>query len=379
LSTFTIEQLRSIPVLTKTDVRNDPEAFRTNQSQRYDSGFTSGSTDRLPTKIYLDRDLRVTEIAFLHHIWSRVGFRVGDKRAILRDYGGNVATRKKSWRYDSPLRELWLSPFHLTAATMDRYLELLREYRVRYLYGVPSGISILANHALAVGWCAPPSLRGVITASERLFSHQRRLIGRSFGVPVLSSYGLTERVAIGGELVDSPDTYEFEPLYGITELVDETGKPIDVPGKQGRLVSTGLVNAAMALIRYDTGDRATLVEDATRENRYRLRVRNITSRWNQEFLIGHDNQQISIIDLDPDDNRLLISEYQYVQTDPGRAIFRVVPRTAATSKDLKDLLANLQRPVRGIIDFELEVVDAIPVGKTGKRKVVDQRIPNRTA
>lgn len=373
-STFELGQLSLLPILTKKEVINAPEAFCVSESEGHDIGYTSGSSGHPPMRLYLDRDRGVREMAFQHHIWSRIGYRTGDGRTVLRDYGGNIATAENTWRYDSALRELWLSPFHLTPAAMDRYLQLFHKHKVRYLYGVPSAIDILARHALAVDWRPPASFRGVIATSETLFSHQRLLINRCFNTPVIAFYGLSERVAIAGELVDCPDTYEFEPLYGIAELVDDSGTRITTPGRRGRLISTGFVNKAMALLRYETGDRATLVQDAVRSNRYRLRVRDIASRWNQEFVVGRGGEKISVINLDPNDYVGVITEYQYVQLAPGRAIFRAVPCMGATRKDLEAVLADLQRPVRGIIDFQLEIVDAIPVGKTGKRKFVDQRI-----
>jgi phenylacetate-CoA ligase len=376
LSTFSLRHLSSLPILTKADVVAAPETFCVGDPQDYEIGYTSGSSGQPPMRLYLDRDRSVREIAFLHHIWSHIGYRAGDGRAVLRDYGGNIATLDNTWRYDAPLRELWLSPFHLTKATMDQYLTLFHKYRVRYLYGVPSAITILARHALAARWKPPSSLRGIISASEILFPRQRQVIARCFAAPVLAFYGLSERVAIAGELIESPGTYEFEPLYGITELVDDAGKRITVPGQRGRLISTGFVNKAMALIRYDSGDRGTLVQDAARRNRYRLRVRDIGSRWNQEFVIGHNGEKISVVNLDPNDYVGIINEYQYVQSTPGRATFFVVPCAGASKKDLEAVLADLQRPVRGVIDFQLEIVDAIPVGRTGKRKYVDQRIPH---
>jgi phenylacetate-CoA ligase len=372
--TFELDQLGLLPILMKKEVVDAPEAFCVSESEGHDVGYTSGSSGQPPMRLYLDRDRGVREMAFQHHIWSRIGYRAGDGRAVLRDYGGNIATADNTWRYDSALRELWLSPFHLTSAVMDQYLQLFHKHEVRYLYGVPSAIDILARHALSAEWRPPASFRGVIAASETLFSHQRLLISRCFNTPVIAFYGLSERVAIAGELVDDPGTYEFEPLYGIAELVNDSGKRITTPGQRGRLISTGFINRAMALVRYDTGDRATLVQDAVHSNRYRLRVRDIASRWNQEFVVGRGGEKISVVNLDPNDYVGVITEYQYVQLAPGRAIFRAVPCMGATKNDLEAVLADLQRPVRGVIEFQLEIVDAIPVGKTGKRKIVDQRI-----
>ena len=374
LAKFTPAELPKLPVLTKLELIEAPENFLIAGPGSYDVRFTSGSSGRPSTQIYLDRDRSVREFAFVHHLWSRIGYKVGDGRAILRDYAGNIASIENTWQYDPVLGELWLSPFHLNEATMDQYLELLHRYRVRFLYGVPSAITLLARHAMLRGWQPPQSFLGVLCASETLFPDQLRLMSKCFLVPVIAHYGMTERVAIAGELVDRPGTYEFEPLYGIVELVDNAGKLVTVPGQTGRIVCTGLFSKAMALIRFDVGDRATLVRPATFENCYRLQVSGIQSRWNQEFVIGKNGEKIGVINLDRENYFGIIQEYQYAQSIPGVAVFRVVPNPRATREQIDAVLAEISDRVRGVVDFQLEIVPSIAVGLTGKRNYVDQKI-----
>ena len=365
--------LQSMPILTKAQVNEDPQAFCIGTAGEHDIDFTSGTSGQQPMKLFLECGRRVREIAFLHHIWSRVGYRLGDGRAVLRDYGTNYPTHGKTWRYDAPLRELWLSPFHLNEPTMDQHLALLHTFQVKYIWGLPSAISTLARHASTRNWKIPSSLRGVITASEALFPHQRQVIHDCFQVPISTYFGLSERIALAGEVPSQPNTFEFEPLYGIAELVDDFGRPITKIGQRGRLIATGLFNKAMALIRYDTGDRGTLVARATAENCYRLRVSNIRSRWNQDFVVGRNNERISVVDLYHDSG--FIADHQYVQSAPGFATIRVMPYSSATTADLERAITDIRRRVVGVLDLKMEVVDSIPSGRTGKRKCVIQNIP----
>jgi phenylacetate-CoA ligase len=375
LEVFEIADLTRLPILTKTQIIEAPDDFLLADPGGYDVRFTSGSSGRPPAKIYLDRTRSVKEFAFLHHIWSRIGYAASDGRAILRDYA-NIPLGGDTWQYDPVLRELWLSPFYLDSSTMDQHLALLHRYRVRFLYGIPSAITLLARHATLRGWKSPKSLRGILCASETLFTDQRRLISQCFNVPVIAHYGMSERVAIAGEIAGQPDTYEFEPLYGIVELIDDLGNPVVIPGQSGRIVCTGLFSTAMALVRYQIGDRATLVRPATFDNCYRLRVCGLRSRWSQEYIVGNDGQKISVISLDQENYFGIIQEYQYVQSVPGVAIFRVVPHPQATKPQLDKVLAEISARVRGAIDFHLEIVPSIAVGVTGKRNYVDQRIPD---
>src|SRR6185312_12459548 len=144
----------------REEVAADPESLLVVERRTADMRQTSGSSGRPPLRIYLDRDRSVREMAFLHHIWSRVGYQLGDGRAILRDYSGNIPTAARKWRYDGALRELWLSPFDLREEVMDEYLALLHRFKVRWLYGVPSAINVLANHARRRHWRPPNCLKG---------------------------------------------------------------------------------------------------------------------------------------------------------------------------------------------------------------------------
>jgi phenylacetate-CoA ligase len=372
---FGLADLARLPVTTREEVAASPESLLVVDPAKADLRQTSGSSGRPPLRIYLDRDRSVREMAFLHHIWSRAGYRLGDGRAILRDYGGHIPTSGHEWRYDPALRELWMSPFDLREEVMDDYLQLLHRYRSRWLYGVPSAIATLANHALRRGWRPPAGFKGVLPASETLFDNQRRRIAAAFGgCAIIPFYGLSERVAIAGEVVGDPGTYAFEPLYGVTELVDAAGSPVRHPGQRGSIVATGFISAAMPLIRYQTGDFAELAALPSPENGYRLMLRGIGSRWSQEFVFGRRSEPISVISLDQENYAGLIREYQYFQDTLGSVTLRVVPHRGVARERLEEMLRPIRQRVAEVLEIALEPVDFLPVGPTGKRAFVEQKL-----
>jgi len=335
---FTLEDLQRLPVLTKDEIRQTPERLLVVNLSRVDLVSTSGSSGT-PLRFYLDKDRSVKEWAFVNHIWGKIGYRPSHRRAVLRGiYIPNVDARP--WEYDPALRELRLSPFHLTPEIMDRYLRLIEEYHVHFIHGYPSAITILASHAVRVGWHTPAHLKGILPISETLFPYQRELIREAFGdLPIMPFYGLSEKVAIAGEVPGESDVYEFEPLYGITELVDEAGKPVILPGMRGRIVSTGLISIGMPLLRYDTGDMATLVQVPAPENCFRLRVRDIRSRWNQEFLVSKNGALISIAAINVHSPAYAyLREFQFYQDKPGYAVLKAVLMPGCQRQDIEPLM-----------------------------------------
>jgi len=363
--------LPRLPILSRDDIRGHTDDLLVRPRKSLDHVTTSGTSGR-PLDLYLDRDRSVREWAFLNHIWSRIGYRPGDTRASIRM---TFKPRQgRMWEYDPGLKELRLSPFHLTSEVIAEYLRQIERHRVKFLHGYPSALFPLAVHAIRTRWRPPASLRGVLPSSEIVHESHRRLLADAFGpLPLQPVYGMSEKVAIAGER-GKPFEYEFEPLYGVTEIVDDDGRPVP-PGVRGRLVATGFICPSMPLVRYDTGDRATLVEPATRANGWRLRVNNPSSRWVAEYLVSRTGAPIGLTSLVfPRHAYDLMHSYQYYQDSPGSAVMRVVPLPGVTASHLQAVVDEIAERTTGTLEIRVELVDALPSAR-GKRKYVDQRIP----
>ena len=370
-----VADLSRLPILDKEQVRRSVDDMLARPQAEMDEVTTGGTSSGVPLSLYMDKERSVKEWAFLTRLWQRCGYRIGDRLAVL-GYRGVThlsSPASKPWAWEPGTREVRLSPFRMVPPVMDEYLTVLERFKVAFIYGYPSAIAILAAHARNVGWSPAPTLRGVLLMSESLRPFQRQAIAEGFGpVSVLAGYGLSEKVAIAGEILSRADEYEFEPLYGVAELVDGTDHPISVPGQQGRLVGTGFVSMGMPLIRYDTGDLATFVEAPSAENCQRLRVRDIVSRYAQDYLITRESGVITPIVLYA--NNRVAREVQFVQHEPGLVILRIVPEQGVEPRDLDALLNKMNERADGLLSVTLEIVDEIPLTPRGKRVLVDQHL-----
>lgn len=369
-----LADLARMPVLTKAQVRKNAADLVVASFNRVELATTSGSSGE-PLEFYLDKDRSVKEWAFIHHLWSRIGYKADDRRAVLRGVHIKDADTRP-WEYDAALRELRLSPFHLVPEVMDTYLDLLVAYKIGFIHGYPSAISILASHAIRRGWVPPSTLIGVLPVSEHLLPYQRDLIKKAFKhVRVMPFYGLSEKVAIAGELPEEADIYEFEPLYGLTELVDDHGMQVVRSGHRGRIVSTGFLSKGMPLLRYDTGDTAELVFLPSKSNCYRLRVRGIRSRWGQELVVGRNGALISMTAINVHSAAYTkIQAFQLYQDKPGEVAVRVVPIQGVSVDDLLPFVQEIQRKVGSTITFHLELTPELPTNARGKRRFIDQKL-----
>ena len=323
----------------------------------------------------IDRDRSPVEYAFVFDAWARTGFTPDHWRAVFRgvEVGGEGARLVEA---DPALRELRCSVFHLTDEAMALYWREISSRGIAYLHGYPSAIAMFATYLLRQGLAPAPQIRGVMLMAERLYPLYRDAIAKAFpNAQLVPFFGLSEKCAFAAEVADMPDTYDFEPLYGYTELLDARGEPVTVPGKRGRLVSTGLLFKGMPFLRYDTRDEATLVALPSAGNGYRLRVSEIAPRRGHEFLVSRAGRLIPIIGpLVFGTEMLGIREFQFYQDTPGEAEFRVVLDPGLPPPDVARFVDLINRKGEGQLVVRPAIVAAIPLSPRGKRRFIDQRV-----
>jgi phenylacetate-CoA ligase len=192
---------------------------------------------------------------------------------------------------------------------------------------------------------------------------------------IVPFYGLSEKVAFATEVVGRPDAYEFNPIYGLAELVNDKGQIVTEPGQRGKIVGTGFISVGMPFIRYDTEDEATLEQAPSPENGYVLTVRDIGSRWRQEFLVSTNGALVSIAAINIHSQAYRsVREFQFYQDEPGRALLRVILADGATGAHAEVFADEIRKKIAGSIDIAVELTDRIDATQRGKRKFIDQRI-----
>jgi phenylacetate-coenzyme A ligase PaaK-like adenylate-forming protein len=369
------DALTALPVFTKDALRGAGEAALAVPPESLDRASTSGSSGQ-PLLFWLDKDRSPREFAFVNDVWSRTGYREGDARCVLR--GLLLADiDKRPFEWEAGLKELRCSPFAMTEERMNLYLDMIDRRGIAYLHGYPSAIEILCRHMWRTGRRPRSAICGVFPISEPLYSFQRDIIRAVLPeAAIVPFYGLSERVLFAGEEPGVEGEYEFEPLYGHAELLDEHGLPVTRAGERGRIVGTGFLSTGMPFIRYETGDSAELVEHACEANGWRLRVSAIMPRRKPEFLIGAAGNRIvtpTIVPVSPD-KFFGVSEFQFYQDMPGRCLIKVVPAQGCSEAEARLFLDEMQNRVGSAIRFELTLVGELAGNARGKRPVVDQRL-----
>ncbi|MFN2431354.1 MAG: phenylacetate--CoA ligase family protein [Gemmatimonadota bacterium] len=129
----------------------------------------------------------------------------------------------------------------------------LAAFRPQAIYALPSALLEAAGALRARGTRLSP--RVVFTSGELLGSALRQALVEKFGCRVHDVYGTSETKEIAWECRRGSAHVNADVLH--VEVLDDAGRPSE-PGEEGDIVVTLLVNRAMPLLRYRTGDRGRL-------------------------------------------------------------------------------------------------------------------------
>ena len=248
------KQLASWPLLEKTALRAEPDAFRAPGLHVCVRGSTGGTTG-VPLRLLRSLPSVVAEQAALDLVLERLGVQPGKERmAVLRaDSIKDPADRRPPfWIFTHGGRRLVLSPHHLEPGTVADYARVLREFRPDVLWVYPTALESLCRLLLGAG--LQLDIPRVHASSEVFGSHTWRLARLALNARAVADYyGQAERVAFASAF--APGEYRFLAGYSRVELVPFAPEGDSVLYE---IVGTSLWNLAMPLVRYRTGDLVRL-------------------------------------------------------------------------------------------------------------------------
>ncbi len=369
---------QKVPFLTKDMVRDDLQNLvAENYAKSKRIYITTGGSTGIPLGLYYEKGKnRSKELAFMTAQWRRVGYRIGDKLAVLR---GNVVSetdRGKFWEFEPIMNRLILSSYHMTDGKLPLYIKQIRRFSPKYLHVYPSALTILARFMEKKDSKPFESLQAILAGSENMYPWQIELFTRVFKCKILFWYGLAEQSALAGTCEKSY-YYHIFPEYSYVELIGEDCCPVTQEEKVGEIVGTTFDSYVMPLIRYRTQDLALYTKQKCKCGRNYSLLKRIEGRI-QELVVTKNGALVTL-------TALIFAQHfnafgkvknmQLEQSEKGKVIVRIVRDQNYGSADEDEIRVKILQAIGGDLDIVFEYVSEIQRTKRGKYPFLIQKLP----
>jgi phenylacetate-CoA ligase len=351
--------LAALPPVSKLEMRQAGTRALTGEQVRpqWMSSSSSGSTGE-PFRVYYE-PRAWARLKYAVKLRARRACGVGptDRLAILDTMPPHKSTlleRNLGWSRISVLQP---------AADLA---DALAAFAPDVVYGLPSAL-LEAGRALQERG-QKLQLRMLFTSGE-LLNGSRAALSSAFEAPVYDIYGTSETKEIAWQCTHGGMHLNCDVVR--LEVLDDSGRSVPT-GQEGNLVATVLVNHAMPLVRYLTGDRGALLSGRCSCGRSSPLLGVVSGRL-ADMLVLAGGQRISPYALTCALERVSgVLRYQVSQLDPARVRVRAIAEGAANRETIAhEMRTALRFDVAPFLDADVEFVDRLPTGPRAKFRVVE--------
>ncbi|HET7266173.1 MAG TPA: phenylacetate--CoA ligase [bacterium] len=385
-----LDDLRRLPFMRKSDLRDHYPfgLFAVPLEQVVRLHASSGTTGKPTVVGYTRADLGMWAEVCARSL-AASGARPGD--VFHNAYGYGLFTGGLGMHYGAELLGMVVVP--VSGGNTERQLLLLQDFQPRVIACTPSYMLTLAEAAAARG-IDPRSLalRSAVLGAEPWTEAMRREIERALPLKAVNIYGLSEVIGPGvsNECVEAQHgSHIFEDHFLVEAVDPQTGEPVR-PGEVGELVFTTLTKEALPVLRYRSGDLASLDPAPCVCGRTLVRMSLVVGRTDDMLIIRGINVFPSQVEAVVVQFPELSPHYQLVVTRE-RTLDALEVRVEVASgaadalgplggdaggaDDLRERIAGRLRGVCGIAArITLQGPGTLPRSEGGKlRRVIDER------
>ncbi len=279
-----IEDIAKLPFTVKKDLRDTyPFGLFAEPMNRVVRVHASSGTTGKPIVVgYSQRDIDVWKEVIVRGL---VSAGLGPDDVIQVSYGYGLFTGGLGLHYGAEALGATVVP--ASGGNTYRQIMLMKDFGVTAVCCTPSYFIHLIDKAQSMGVDMKTlSLRFGIFGAEPWTQEMRRYIEAHTAIKALDIYGLSEIVGPGVamECAAQDGSHIYEDHFYPEIIHPDTGEALP-DGEEGELVLTTLSKEAMPMIRYRTRDITSLNPERCSCGRTLRRIRRITSRSDDMFII----------------------------------------------------------------------------------------------
>lgn len=252
-----LEDITKLPFMTKADFRSAyPYKLFALPLEKVIRIHASSGTVSNPTVVGYSRGDLSTWAELCARVAVAGGARSHDVAQITFEYGLTTG----AFGMHAGLERIGASVIPASVGSTQRQLQIMRDFRTTVLVGTPSYVLHLTNVALDMNMdLSGLELRVGLLGAEPWTNKMREEIERRTGMSACDIYGLSEVIGPGVSYECwNKDGLHINEDHFLVEVVDpSTGEPVP-EGKEGELVFTSLTKEAVPVIRYRSGDLASI-------------------------------------------------------------------------------------------------------------------------
>ncbi|WP_096439989.1 phenylacetate--CoA ligase PaaK [Alteribacter populi] len=350
---------------------------------------SSGTSGKPTVVAYTKKD-----IEHWSDIVARAIYMAGGRRGDLlhNAYGYGLFTGGLGLHHGS--ERLGCATIPMSGGNTARQITLIQDFKPRVISATPSYLMNIGETMKEMGMDpTESSLKYAILGAEPWSEEMRAAIEALFDLKAMDIYGLSEVMGpgIAMECVDCQDGLHIAEDHFIVEVIDpETLLPVP-DGDDGELVFTSLTKEALPIIRYRTGDIASITREPCRCGRTTTKMSRVKGRIDDMLIIRGVNVFPSEIEryiLQMDE---LVCHYQIhlhkkgvmdlaeLHVEVCESFFDALPDKDLTHPIAEDLVKRIQRTLKMqalvSMDVFLKKPNSIPRSEGKAKRIVDHRSP----
>ena len=368
------EDLRKWPIIRKEDIRAHRLQMRTIEPALKLYQKSSGGSTGSPVLFDVDWDSHDRKTAAWNRGYHWAHAEPGSKQLYL--WGVPLSNVPKWKRYKSRLydrllyRRLVLNTFDLRDETIPLFFETHNRYQPKVIVAYAHPLYQFAK-ALEERNLKPYSPCSIIAAAEKLHDFQKATIERVFDAPVFDTYGSREFTLIGAECFKHEGFHlTMENLF--VEILNDDGTPTP-DGREGNVVITDLTNYGMPFIRYENGDRAIAGWKSCSCGRGLPLLEQVRGRQTDVLHTSDGRYVTGVFFVYLLKDYPSIEQFQVIQESKDQIELKLVVNDEWNQQTESIIELIIREHIGNEVQFEISIVDEIPLTPLGKTMVVINR------
>ncbi|WP_404468028.1 phenylacetate--CoA ligase family protein [Sutcliffiella horikoshii] len=281
----TIHDIHKLSFTTKKELReNYPFGlFAIPRSQITRLHASSGTSGKPTVVAYSQEDI---------NMWSDIAARAismagGKKGDILHNaYGYGLFTGGLGLHYGS--EKLGMITVPVSGGNTDRQIQLIQDFQPTVICGTPSYVLNIADRMIDLGINPKEtSLQYGIFGAEPWSEEMRKTLEDKLAIKACDIYGLSEVIGPGVamECHEAQDGLHVAEDHFYVEVINPKTLEVLPEEEEGELVFTSLTKQAMPIIRYRTGDIASIKRETCVCGRTTTKMSRVKGRVDDMLII----------------------------------------------------------------------------------------------